>query len=839
MQCSLFLIFFKDQRPWILNETLKENVLFGSEYNEDLFELAISSAAMQDDIAMLPSGIMTEIGEKGINLSGGQKARVSLARAIYRDADIYLLDDPLSAVDAHVSEHIFNRCILGALREKTRILVTHQVHLLSRCDKVIVLEDGKLKGFGTHSEMKDLIGASLVTNSNPDCTLSCFSAAENGDVGPTISIVKSLSSAIEINQKSCTVIEDKSDSVVTGKKLMTKEEKHEGDVLLMTYMYYLQSGGLYLFSVVFVTMTISSFFNVYSTFWLADWGTAAVGSHEGLSVEENMYYLDFYAIYLMIGVGFLAFRGLVFAQHRLRASKKLHHDMLIRILGAPISFFDTTPLGRILNRFSSDMGVVDEDLSQSFNQVLNSFFQVIGCLGAICGSTKGTFLLLLIPIAVIYIRVQKYFRKTNTVIARLESISRSPIYADFSQVLAGLNTLRAYQCQERFVLKLEHLVNRNSSAAVLTNLASQWLSIRLDILGAFITLFVCLLAASSPNFIPPAYIGIGLSFSFQLTTYIKFGVRMSAQNEAQMNAVERIKFYADNIVQEEPDIKPRESTTGSNSCCGKALSVEYKNVKNTDIVIPPENWPEFGNIDADDIHMGYRDGPLVLKGVSFSIKGKEKVGVAGRTGSGKSSMINVLFRIETLREGKICIDGINIASIPLQVLRSRLGIIPQDPVMFSASVRFNLDPLGLHSDEELWQVLKCVDMKEAISSFPSQLSEEVSEGGENLSVGQRQLICIARVLLRKPKLLVLDEATASIDNETDRVIQCMIRDQFVGSTVITIAHRLHTIIDSDKVMVLDQGRLVEMDSPEKLLLHDSAFKSLWDRHQSSQRSDIK
>jgi ATP-binding cassette, subfamily C (CFTR/MRP), member 1 len=815
-----------------LNETLKENVLFGSEYNKNLFDLAIHAAVMEDDIAMLPDKVLTEIGEKGINLSGGQKARCSLARAIYRDADIYLLDDPLSAVDAHVSEHIFNRCILGALRDKTRILVTHQVHFLSRCDKVLVLEDGKMKGFGTYSETKDLIASSTTLPISPRDGFLNIDISSDCDVGPTIAMVKAMEIE-KIEDSHSAVVYDSIKDESSEKMLITKEEKAEGDVMLKSYMYYLKSGGLQFFFLVIVTMLLSQFFVVFSSFWLAMWNAKDIETTEGLSASKNTYYLEFYATFLMISIGLQCSCGLLRAQHRLNASKILHNDMLKRVLGAPVAFFDTTPLGRILNRFSSDLGVVDEELSQSLNQVLNCFIQVLGCLGAISGSTKGTFLILLIPISIIYLKVQAYFRKTNTAVARLESISRSPIYADFSQVLAGLYTVRAYRCHERFVLKLEALVNRNSSAAVLTGLANQWLCLRLDILGSFISLFVCLLAAGSSNFIPPEYVGIGLSFSFQLTTFIKFGVRMSAQNEAQMNAVERVKYYADNINQEELDKEDLHDKIPA-GCCGNALPVKYNELSTEDLLIPFKEWPKCGEIKAENVEMGYREGPLVLKGISFSVKGNENIGVAGRTGSGKSSLINALFRIEKLRCGRILIDGIDIASVPLQILRSRLGIIPQDPVMFSASVRFNLDPLGIHSDEELWEVLKRVEMGDTISSFPSKLLEIVSEGGENLSVGQRQLICIARVLLRRPKLLVLDEATASIDNETDHIIQRMIRDQFADSTVLTIAHRLHTIIDSDKIMVLDQGKIVEMDSPDKLLSYNSVFKALWDRHQSNQ-----
>ena len=541
----------------------------------------------------------------------------------------------------------------------------------------------------------------------------------------------------------------------------------------------------------------------------------------------------------MIGIFCSAARGLTLAEHRMGASTILHKELLRSILSTSIAFFDTTPLGRILNRFSSDMLIIDENLSQTFSQLLNSYSQVIGALGAVVGSTKGTFMILLVPLIAMYSRVEKYFRKTNTAIARLESISRSPIYADFSQVLGGISSVRAYDSEVRFVEQLEARVDKNSTIAICQQLCSQWLSIRLDILGSLVTVFISALAASTgTSFIPASYVGLGLSFAFQLTQYLRFAVRMSAVNEAQMNSVERVQYYLNNVQPEETNMLNDMEDGNKYSCCPSVnlrdnLAAPTEIRSQEKIITPDDSWPQEGKIQAHNISMAYRGGPLVLKGVSFEFQGKEKVGIAGRTGSGKSSIMNGLFRIENLSEGSIIIDGIDIAHVPLRILRSRIGIIPQDPVMFSASVRYNLDPLDDHTDEEIWSALDEVNMKESVNSLPEKLNEAVTEGGENFSAGQRQLICIARVLLKQPRILVMDEATASIDNETDKMIQVMIRNKFNDSTLLTIAHRLHTIIDSDQIMVLDNGVAMEIDKPRNLLNKGGLFYELWERHKST------
>ena len=583
-----------------------------------------------------------------------------------------------------------------------------------------------------------------------------------------------------------------------------------------TYSYYIKAGGLGKFFAIIFFICLYQALVVVASYWLAYWGTVDTRSNfkgTPLTSEQNVYFLNYYALYTMMGVIALTIRAVTLAQHRLGTSLTLHEEMLQSVLGASVAFFDVTPQGRILNRFSSDMVIVDEELSQSISQLTNSLFSVFGAIAAIAAATQGIFLLLCVPLVVLYEKIQRYFRKSNTAIARLQSVALSPIYTDFSQALTGLSTIRAYGVGKRFIDSLQQRVDYNTVPLVMTQLAIQWLAIRLDFIGSIISLFIAVLAIASNGLIPASYLALGLTYSFQMTTYLKFAVRMIATAEAQMNSVERIKYYIDNIDQEE------EGT--------------LKGPDGNDVVVP-DDWPKEGKVVATDIQMRYRDGPLVLKGVNYSVNGGEKIGIAGRTGSGKSSMMIGLFRIQELASGKIFIDGIDTSTVPLRTLRSRLGIIPQDPVIFSASVRFNLDPFEAYSDIQIWGVLKSVDMKEHVLSLPGKLSEEVAEGGDNFSTGQRQLICIARALLRTPKILVLDEATASIDNETDNMIQAMVRINFKECTVLTIAHRLNTIVDSDKIMVMDGGLLAEMGSPVDLLANEGGhFKSLWDRHQKS------
>ena len=530
-----------------------------------------------------------------------------MARAIYRDADVYLLDDPLSAVDAHVGQHIFHECILGALAGKTRVLVTHQVHLLHLCDLIVVLDHGSVKAFGTYNELRtsgvdisafvthaseeeiadmsklsltaephvssldvippmtsvvnavvvDLSGRRITSEDSVSSTVGLdVDGEEHTDDAAKVEKPKNMDYvALEMEEVSLTETSDPpspapavSTSVGdyalndgakklagerkvdgrSGTKITTVEEKNDGDVKWRTYSYYIAAGGWGKFAGVVFFLIMGQLLGIISSFWLAHWGE--VNTRESLkgkplTSDQNTVYLNFFALYSMMGVVGLTLRALVLAQHRLGTSSKLHKNLLDSTLGAPVAFFDVTPIGRILNRFSSDMVVIDEELSQTISQLTNSLFSCIGAVGAIAGATKGTFLALCVPLIFLYERIQRYFRKSNTAIARNQSVSLSPIYADFSQALTGLSSIRAYGESTRFINALENRVDYNTIASVMGQLAAQWLAIRLDFIGSMISFFIAVVAVSTNGFLPASFLALGLTYSFQMTTYLKFAVR--------------------------------------------------------------------------------------------------------------------------------------------------------------------------------------------------------------------------------------------------------------------------------------------------------------------------
>jgi ATP-binding cassette subfamily C (CFTR/MRP) protein 1 len=457
-------------------------------------------------------------------------------------------------------------------------------------------------------------------------------------------------------------------------------------------------------------------------------------------------------------------------------------------------------------------------VTQTISQGVSTTFSVLGAIGAIVAATEGTFLVPLVPLGYIYFLVQRWFRKTSTELQRVTSVANSPIFADFSQTLSGTSSIRAYGVQAGFFENCKSSFDKMNASYILIQMAGYWLALRLDIMGGFIAMFVGGIAVGTldSGFISAGRLGLALAYSIEITSYLKFGVQMIARLEADMSSVERILFYTDKIEPEAPEFIPEKDPE-------------------------PGQWPTSGEIELQNTSMRYRDGPLVLKDLTLNVKAGEKIGLCGRTGSGKSSLMILLFRISEIEDdgGKILVDGVNIREIGTAALRLNLSIIPQDPVMFSNTVRYNLDPFVEAKEEELWAVLKKVRMDEVIAGLQNGLNSEVAEGGENFSQGQRQLLCIARSLLRKPKILVMDEATASIDNETDAAIQEMIRENFKDATVLTIAHRLNTIMDSDRVLVMDDGRIAELDTPQNLLAKkDGIFKAMVDKSNASHNDII-
>jgi len=625
-------IAYTDQRPWIVNATVRDNIIFGKEYNEEQFNRAIFAACLVDDIKILPGGIMTEIGERGINLSGGQKARVSLARAIYNDADIYLLDDPISAVDAHVGMHIVEHCIKKALDGKTRLLVTHHLPILPQCDMIIILDtDGTVKISGSYSD---------IMNSGVD--VEQYLGQHKEDTTDVVKTEKDTSSAKVDSVKDKVETKEKEET-----KIITKEERKDGDVPLSTYLLFIKYGGLFPFFLVIFGQIATQVLGINANFWLADWGKeTSIEEYSGrkMSMSRNMFWFNGYVGMQMASIGFLFLSRMALNYHRSFAATVLHERVLKRVLFLPVSFFDVTPVGRIVNRFSQDIATIDEDLAQSISQVIGMGGGVLGSLGAIAGSTKGTFLILAVPLGFLYTHFQTYFRKSNTAIARLEAVSRSPIYADFSQSLSGTSTIRAYAQQEKFITKLEDFANKNTVPGVLQQICGQWLAIRLDIVGALIIFFMGALTISlqKSSFIPAGYLALGLSYSIQLTGLLKMAVRVSSTMEAQFNAVERAIAYAEMEGVESDDTSSTMDSKTPAKSGYKSISseenqvaikeIELQDGKTNSVVTPPAAWPQYGKVRFENVALKYRDGPLVLKGVTIDVGENEKIGIAGRTG---------------------------------------------------------------------------------------------------------------------------------------------------------------------------------------------------------------
>mmetsp|Transcript_1973 Transcript_1973/g.4859 ORF Transcript_1973/g.4859 Transcript_1973/m.4859 type:complete len:1649 (-) Transcript_1973:101-5047(-) len=817
------------QSPWVVNDTLRGNILFGREFDQARYDEVIEACALLDDLAVLPAGDKTEIGERGINLSGGQKARVSLARAMYSsNTKVLLMDDPLSAVDAHVGEHIFEKAICGAVSTgTTRILVTHHVHVLSRCDSVIVLDQGTIQHQGTFKELLakgvDFAGAIDVSKDKSgeavDPSAAEASTADEKVDGKTEKDGAAGKEPLATGKEDDKAAAAKADMKKKGEKLTQDEEKAEGSIGGSAYGRYAKAGGYCLAMTVVLVQALGRTAEIMASFWLALWAERMIRASvndDPFTNQETSFHLGIYALFGFLGILGLGFRGIFVAMHRLKASKVVHDGIAHAILRAPVAFFDVTPIGRILNRFAADMDKLDLELTQTISQGLTTGFQIIGAVGGIVAATKGTFLAPLVPFGLMYYFIQKWFRKSSTELQRVTSIANSPIFTDFSQTLSGTSTIRAYGVQVGFFEKCKTSFDNMNASYILVQMAGYWLALRLDAMGGLIAMFIGAIAVGTLDyeFIPAGWLGLALSYSIEVTSYLKFGVQMIARLEADMSSVERILYYADNIEPEAPAVIPdKDPKAGS--------------------------WPIKGEIVMQNLSMRYRDGPLVLKNLSLTVKGGEKIGVCGRTGSGKSSLMIALFRISEIEsDGRLLIDGVDTKQIGTEALRMNLSIIPQDPVMFSNTVRYNLDPFKRHSDDEIWSVLEKVRMNEAIEELPNALEEEVAEGGENFSQGQRQLLCIARSLLRKPKILVMDEATASIDNETDGMIQEMIRENFTDATVLTIAHRLNTIMDSDRILVLDDGNIAEWDTPQNLLAkEDGHFKAMVTKSRDAQNND--
>ncbi|KAI1312860.1 ABC transporter family protein [Xylaria venustula] len=772
---------FCPQYAWIQNASVRKNILFGKDMNREWYKKVIKACALQPDLDMLPDGDATEIGERGITVSGGQKQRLNIARAIYFDADIVLMDDPLSAVDAHVGRHIMDHAILGLLKDKCRILATHQLWVLNRCDRIVWMDAGKVRAVDTFGN--------LMENEPGFRHLMETTAVE------------------EKKDDDLPAAEKKSDDKGGKKKkkgqgLMQAEERAVASVPWSVYANYVRaSGSIFNFVWVFLALIIAQGGNIATSLWLSFWTGNKFGYSEAVYI----------GVYAALGTGqaiFLFIFAILLTIFGTRASKALLRQAVTKTLRAPMSFFDTTPLGRITNRFSRDVDVMDNNLTDALRMYLLTVVTVISVFALIIAYFHY-FAIALVPLAFIFVLAASYYRSSAREVKRFESVLRSVVFAKFSEGISGVASIRAYGLQGRLVDDLRWAIDEMNSAYYLTFSNQRWLSLRLDLIGNLLVFTTGILVVTSRFSVPPSTGGLVLSYILSIVQMLQFSVRQLAEVENGMNAVERLLHYGTNLEEEAPehtiDVRP--------------------------------SWPEKGEIIFDNVEMRYRANlPLVLKGLSMHVEGGERIGIVGRTGAGKSSIMSTLFRLVEISGGHITIDGIDIATIGLHDLRSRLAIIPQDPTLFHGTVRSNLDPFSEHSDLELWSALRQADLVPADAKPNDKdpgrihLDSVVEEDGLNFSLGQRQLMALARALVRGSRIIVCDEATSSVDMETDDKIQKTMAAGFKGRTLLCIAHRLRTIIGYDRICVMDAGRIAELGTPLELWdVKDGIFRGMCER----------
>ncbi|XP_053408287.1 ATP-binding cassette sub-family C member 10-like [Mercenaria mercenaria] len=786
------------QEPWIQHATIKDNILFGRQFNSRKYERVIDACALMEDLKTLPAGDLTEVGENGVTLSGGQKARVALARAVYQNKDVFLLDDPLSAVDAHVAQHLYQKCIMGLLWGKTRILCTHHTKYLVNADQIILMKDGKIVKTGLPSEILDTV---------------------------------ELTSLGTIEEQDCKSQDQESPLATDAGTLVEEEEKETGVVKLGIYKSYWKAvGGCLAPSVLTALFFMQASRNI-NDWWLSYWVShsekpgqlvsnhsksaflmyedhfenqhsyISSSVHNMTTARDNiMYYLTIYGCLAGANSIFTLFRAFLFAYGGICAAQTIHRKLLSNILKAPVSFFDVTPIGRIVNRFSSDVFSIDDSLPFIMNIFLAQIYGILGTIVITCYGLPW-FAVLLLPLGLLYYKIQNYYRHTSREIKRISSVTLSPIYAHFSETISGMTTIRAMREQDRFQKENLDKLDINQRAQFSAQAVASWLSFHLQMLGVAMVTGIAFIAVLEHHFqsVNPGLVGLAISYALSVTNLLSGVVTSFAETEKQMVSVERAQQYIDDV--------PNERLDGS--------------------LLPPPYWPLQGSIVFRHVRLKYRSNLTdALNKVSFEVEPAEKVGIVGRTGSGKSSLFLALFRMVEIYKGNIFVDGIDLIHLDLKDIRSRIAIIPQDPFLFSGTVRENLDPTHAYTDSELWSVLEKCHLKDVVQRLEG-LHGDVAERGRHFSVGQRQLVCLARALLTRAKILCIDEATASVDMETDMLIQQTIHSEFVDSTVLTIAHRINTIMDSDRVLVMSEGKVAEFAAPGRLLQsHDSLFYKL-------------
>ncbi|KAF7908234.1 uncharacterized protein EAF01_003989 [Botrytis porri] len=838
-------IAFVSQTPWIENASIKDNILFGLPFDPIRYQKVLHACALTKDLHMFDDGDLTEVGAQGISLSGGQKWRLTLARAFYSRAGILILDDVFSALDAHVGKEIYDNALMGELSiGRTRILVTHHVSLcLPRASYAVQLsKNGGLEHAGSIDELR-----------------------KTGNFDDIIKAEQEVEAAVEEVDASEANGDKPSDKPATKPKKLIEDEKREtGSVKASVYTKYLMAtGGIPFWGLVLIFYLVAEALVIGRSWWIKIWTSSYEHSEMNLSsfnsthlpyitnMQQQLspsvfvskinnpfskdhtlgYYLVGYVLISTVSVFIATARYYFIYRGSLSASRNVFKEMTNIVLRTPLRWLDTVPTGRILNRFTADFSAMDSQLSTNFAQTASAFLEIVGIMVSAFFVSPYIIVIALVLLGICTYIALLYIKGARS-LKRLESIQKSPMISHFGSALAGLSTIRAFSNAPVFEARMHELVDSFSAATWHNWLFNRWFGLRMALVGSFFSSSVAAFIVSTHG-VDASLAGFALSFALSYRRAVIHTIRLLASAELDMNAAERIFEYT------QLDMEPQGGT---------------ENIR--------ASWPEEGKLEVTDLEVGYAEGlPAILKGLSFSVDKNQRVGIVGRTGAGKSTLSLALFRFLEARAGTIMIDGIDISTLKLHDLRTRLSIIPQDPVLFSGTIRSNLDPFDEFSDQQLKEALQRVHLIPSANSSPApeletptvsstaassssitatiteplkentnvflDLTSRISSAGANLSQGQKQLLCLARAILSRPKVLLLDEATSAVDMSTDTLIQRSIREEFANTTLLVVAHRLSTVADFDRILVMRDGAAAEFGSPRELLeIEDGVFKGM-------------